>query len=463
MVHDQRDGELCSEMKPLFSHADTVALFTGSRSRPWDGVGPKALEVVHIWGEALLAVRHASAGSIVLGSQPGAMLVPPEELPGDNFALFTFEGDAVFCTFSELWDGSVMDESSQIPLRELGPRGHSAGLGLRRMELRAKECVQVRIGGSSFVARLVSPGARISGVRPPIDKPLLGIGGLSAFLGAMITILALTQSPPPRAETNLDERYRIELLLKNIEEPPPVEAPKVKEAGGEKAKREEGRTGERLAKMKEARGEKRKQQVDQEIADNAGVLGALSDNAALADTLGGANGAIMSGVGGLIGARGTQVGVGLGERGGGLGGGGHTDGLSDGDGPGTKGRRSGYGEDAGPQPPKQDGVIPGNDVMVFSNAIDRAQIDAVIRRNIARFRYCYQRQLTRHPDMSGKVVVKFSIARDGSVGLAETKASSLGNVETEECMNTVMRSLTFPEPRGGGVVIVSYPFLFAPG
>jgi hypothetical protein len=31
----------------------------------------------------------------------------------------------------------------------------------------------------------------------------------------------------------------------------------------------------------------------------------------------------------------------------------------------------------------------------------------------------------------------------------------------ESCVLTVMRSLKFPKPRGGGIVVVTYPLVFA--
>ena len=78
-------------------------------------------------------------------------------------------------------------------------------------------------------------------------------------------------------------------------------------------------------------------------------------------------------------------------------------------------------------------------------------------------RYCYQRALQQSPGLGGKVVIGFSIARDGSVSSARTKTSSLKHPEVEECVVGRFLRMQFPTPRGGGVVMVSYPFLFAPG
>jgi hypothetical protein len=139
------------------------------------------------------------------------------------------------------------------------------------------------------------------------------------------------------------------------EPPPDVKKPDQNPDAGEgaKAKREEGKVGKKDAKMEKAKGDKvemNKQQVDREVAENAGVLGAMRDGGEMDGVFGtsGLNSDLTGGIGGLIGAKGTQIGSGgLGSRGSGLGGGGTADGLG---GLGTKGRgsgASGYGEGGG--------------------------------------------------------------------------------------------------------------------
>ena len=44
-----------------------------------------------------------------------------------------------------------------------------------------------------------------------------------------------------------------------------------------------------------------------------------------------------------------------------------------------------------------------------------------------------------------------------------TKSSTMGNKAVEGCINSRFQRFKFPEPKGGGIVIVSYPFIFQPG
>ncbi len=251
---------------------------------------------------------------------------------------------------------------------------------------------------------------------------------------------------------------------------------------GAKAKREEGKVGKPDAKMEKAKGNKvemDRTEIDRELAENAGVLGSLDGelgtfgdsglNEDFFDDFDEVNGDldhdIADDLAGGIGGDGTQMGsAGLGSRGSGLGGGGTSDGLG---GLGTKGTgsgTSGYGSGGGGFGAKGEGGIGriGGDPIILG-ALDKSLIDAVIKRNMNQIRYCYQRELTNNPNLSGKITVKFVIAKDGTVSSASTKASTMGSPAVENCINGRFLDFQFPEPKGGGIVIVSYPFIFSPG
>ena len=60
----------------------------------------------------------------------------------------------------------------------------------------------------------------------------------------------------------------------------------------------------------------------------------------------------------------------------------------------------------------------------------------------------------------GKVLVQFTIAKDGSVTKSETVSTSLRNPETEACLNERVATATFPALERGEKAIVKYPFVF---
>lgn len=113
------------------------------------------------------------------------------------------------------------------------------------------------------------------------------------------------------------------------------------------------------------------------------------------------------------------------------------------------------------------------DTLLLLGALDRVVIDATIKTHMTDLRDCYQAVLS--PQMfakqpGGRIVVRFTIGVDGSVTDAAIKSRewTIGRKPApsdgiEACMLHEFRGMVFPEPRGGGVVIVSYPFQFSPG
>ena len=96
-------------------------------------------------------------------------------------------------------------------------------------------------------------------------------------------------------------------------------------------------------------------------------------------------------------------------------------------------------------------------------SLDKELIRQVIKRNINQIRYCYESQLTRNPKLSGKVSVKFVISASGSVAQSQVAQATTINAELETCVAGRVRTWVFPKPKGGGVVIVTYPFVFTQG
>ncbi len=97
-------------------------------------------------------------------------------------------------------------------------------------------------------------------------------------------------------------------------------------------------------------------------------------------------------------------------------------------------------------------------------ALDKSIIDRVVKSHLRQIRFCYEKELSKDPKLSGKILVKFVIAATGSVSSATTNMSTMKNPIVEECVNKKFLRMKFPSPEGGGVVIVKYPFVFnSPG
>jgi Ca-activated chloride channel family protein len=97
-------------------------------------------------------------------------------------------------------------------------------------------------------------------------------------------------------------------------------------------------------------------------------------------------------------------------------------------------------------------------------SLDKSIVRRVVREKRDQVRYCYERELTRTPGLgTGKVVMKFIVTATGSVRQASVSSSTLNSPAVESCLATRMRTWRFPKPQGGGIVVVTYPFLFSQG
>jgi hypothetical protein len=82
---------------------------------------------------------------------------------------------------------------------------------------------------------------------------------------------------------------------------------------------------------------------------------------------------------------------------------------------------------------------------------------------------CYEGALARRPALGGRLVLKFAIVGDPTVGgIVEDAAfadeSDLKDEEMETCVRESLMTLTFDKPpSGGGKVTVTYPVVFSPG
>ena len=84
----------------------------------------------------------------------------------------------------------------------------------------------------------------------------------------------------------------------------------------------------------------------------------------------------------------------------------------------------------------------------------------VIDQHRHQIRYCYNQALIRQPELTGKLTMRFTIGERGYVAHASVAKSNLGSAGMESCITKRIRTWKFPAPRGGGSVMVNYPFLF---
>jgi len=469
---------------------------------------PSVLEVNQIWGQTLVDTRHYTRRShgkdVTIGSQVGFkwhllgidmgwisrglayilpftppmwsdvqttwrddFYVPDDALRDDAHTLFVHHPDAASYTarVQPDWDGFVDLEDGRYTFDELVASGRATARH-ETIEIPMTEGLRlmVDIEDLVFFAHLVPAGARLTArADDEVDYPFLSLFSLVGFLGLLFAGVMWFSTPQPVVTVlDIDEDYFADIVLT---QPPPEPAPDATPEGeGERAKGDEGERGDPTEppELAPRNAPIARQMLDRQIVQNTAIMNALETMQMLSSTE--LDDDLASGIHNLRDATGWTPGHGgLGERDGGLGGGGRFDSI--GPGMGTHGLGAGelaYG--VGLRTAKEEPTlrnIGGEPIVV--GALDSALIDAVIKRHMSQIKYCYTRQLNKNPNLGGKLAMKFVIANDGSVSNAQVKSSTLGDSAVDACMIRQFLRMDFPPPKGNGIVVVSYPFLFTRG
>jgi TonB family protein len=394
------------------------------------------------WRDTVLDTLEVRAPrTVTAGSGPGVDVTVDTPLLGERFAIATVEADRVRV---ELPPGArargpgdrVAPEASIL----LGPgQSITVDLGDLSLDLSRPPPLDLRLG------------------RPPIDADFARVALISLVLHAFLVVLVLI-SPRPSELIDVLARARSPFdHTRTVRVPDPPKAPKI-------GKRHfEGKKGPPLADSRRTGFRGKDPRHDRALAKDTGLLALLRGR-------GGASAVVLSrgdlsGVANAIAALGPSGGTADAGGTGGLG--------TRGDGPGCPGCTAlEIGEIGDPRGRPDGELILGTkkrprvtpcgmgSCRTHIEGISRAEVSRVILRNLPRFKYCYERELNAHPNLSGKVTVRFTIAPTGQVAEAGIGESSLDNEAVQQCVVKTMASLVFPAPRGGGIAVVSYPFVF---
>ena len=516
---DQLEAEISEDVMAFLMRSGATSGGSGI-----DLTKPKVLEVAEVWGDTVLEIKHfGKAGPpVTAGTSTGfrwrfigipiawvprafASLttlmgptlseseeewkndyyVPTSCLPHDDYDLFEWEGtknDGQYvCNISDKWSGFVdigEERHSFNDLIESG-RAQAAGPGQFQVPVTDDTRIIADLGEVVFFGQMVHSSKKV--VVPfgkNIDAPFLAIMEFFMFLmGGIITYIELNRDSVTaividtddffeEAQQDLEEQEEIEEELVQEDQLAEDAEPEDEEAGEARID-EEGLTGVPDALLEETRGNPENladETTDMEAVDDAGIFGAMDDLGAEA---GSSNTGLdnVGPVGTNIGVLGTQRGThGFGTRGTGSGGGGSS---VTGVGQGTHGRgtgRAGYGQGGGGGGGRRSASVAAvSDDAFVLGAYPREWVFEVIQDNISKFAYCYTRQLTRNPNLQGDISVMFTISGDGSVAQANTANTTMNNSAVESCVNTQMRTLTFPPHPGGpsNFASVTYPFAFS--
>jgi outer membrane biosynthesis protein TonB len=92
-------------------------------------------------------------------------------------------------------------------------------------------------------------------------------------------------------------------------------------------------------------------------------------------------------------------------------------------------------------------------------SISQSEVTALLKRNMDKFRYCYEKSLLKDSSLAGVVKLSWTVSTSGKASGAQVVSSELNNNELHSCLMGVLTRLQFP-PAKGGAVELKYPFVF---
>lgn len=428
----------------------------------------RVLEVRIYWGTILLDIMHRQRPkAITIGDTKSAdVFIASDGLPVDAFPLLrTIDGECVL-TFTTAMEGELELAGSVRSLASFRGTADDALEGAYRVTLPTEARAVVHWGGMTFALRFV-PKTQALPNRwwRDIDHQAanLLLVSLFAHLAFIVTLLTAPRDAASLREDILGGVHQALLL-----EPPTMTAhlertlTKLQDTRDQNAasiahaERTPAKAPDRAAATG-SNADKRDALItkfQRLINDGSRIdasLGAVSISGALFDVVGTVGHDRSPGVVGL-GVRGSVQSVG-----------GPT--ASRGIGPiGTIGKVGRLG-DAGYGPSKglgahKDRGLASLSTPVMIGALPRELIQRVINANKAQVRYCYEVELQRDQNLEGKVAVKWIIGATGAVAQVVVTESTMRSPRVGQCLAEKIRGWRFPQPAGGGVVEVNYPFVF---
>ncbi len=434
----------------------------------------RMLEVVMVWSNTVIGVGHFTPkdGSITVGDSAKASFnLSSDLIPEKDFGIVKPEDDDYRLTIANGMTMQVRDgDGNLLSLEELV----EGGSALRSSDdtetytytLGLHEQVVVNIEDTSLLVRYVRPSKRIkTAAFKQLDYHFTKVFSTSA-IAHMLLIAALLLTPvnlerlsddlfanPNRFAQLIVEPPEEEQMFEEILELEELKAEDETKFGEFEEEPEVELEEDALVVDLDQREEDREKVLETALIsalDDAGtsLLGADGIGTGINEALGGIDGDGLADAYGMTGifSRATGPGGGTGPLGIGI-------------------SRTIGGDEARQVDLRRRDSAPVKvtlDLTVIEGGLDREVIARVVRRHQNEIRYCYERELQRDPNLHGRIAVQWIIDGTGTVARATIQDSTMGNSNVENCIIVRVRRWRFPEPRGGGVVQVTYPWIFSP-
>jgi outer membrane biosynthesis protein TonB len=420
--------------------------------------------------------------NITIGQSAKNMFVVLSDALPRNWLLFEASGSGYTAHFSDGMDARIAVGNEIISLSQLKQTGKIQKRGaawVLPLDERARG--KITLADMTILFQFVTPpppqprpqlpasvrGSALSGV----DWFFATVAAIS-FLAHLIFVIYLRNVDWPRKPDieAVPDRFVQMVVKKEEKKPEPkkeevakTEEPKKEEKkkGDEEKKVKKELTEEEKAKLAEAKAKadaERRARLAEQVKSTGllKLLGAKGADGSIADVLG--KGDVdrdqekaFQGVGGVGVANSDSL---RGIKSGGSGSGRVADAGSLRGGAGIAGAETGKG--AGERTVK--GAIK-TEAPAVDGDLDPNMVAKEVRSRLGAIKACYERALKRNPNLSGKVVIHWTITQAGTVSGVDVEQDTLGDAEVASCIKSLIARWRFPAPSGGSVD-VSFPFVF---
>jgi hypothetical protein len=449
------------------------------------GESDVGVELRILWGDSLLeAASYVKPKQPVLVGETEKCTLKLEGLPVPELPVLRYADGEYRFTFTRGMTGVVEEKGARTAFGELvkarKAHGDESLDGAYWVAVPKAGAVRAEVGSHLAIEARPRRPQRIKGAPfwERINYQFLNLFLILFFLQAGFIVAA--NNFPYDTDVVADDLFKNPSRMAKFVIKPPEPQPKQQGGQGEKKdepgemaekhKGDEGQMGRKDAPKTNARSAPKAIDPNaKEIVKRSGLLGALGRGGGGLSTVfgsGGLGGDLRGAVGNMFGpVVGDSYGLGgLGIRGSGTGGGGQGETIGIGA-VGTKGRGGGlgsYGTGVGGLGKKGDrDVNVATGPATVMGSIDKELIRKVIQDHAAQIRYCYETQLAINPRLQGKVAIKWVINADGSASSPQVdhSATTLEDAKVHECMMSRITSWAFPKPKGGGIAVITYPWI----
>ena len=451
----------------------------------------RPLRVAVLWNGTIINERiFDEPRKITIGEDIGATFTLPKGQLDIPKRMTLFQGNAVTGNYqlalTREMRGRVSLSDTQMSVQEAITSRTSGVAGINRVGLGVEDWGIIHVGALAIFFQFIQPERRVSKKGLALfDTNMAASSATSALIHVSLVLATLflweedaVIKRPKHVFLEFDVRAEYE---EDVEEKEDIPEPEKDEDEGleddttaKAAEGEEGKFGDpdldpmieskipkNDARMVKNIDPKKVGLVDMLSSQKLGGIGAIAsiiraDSGGLVNKMavamaGSDTGFVLGGGSGGMGFKGTGTG------GGGTGGFGRIHGLGKIDTGGGTGRLASLGH-KGKKLVSKVQIGAGRS----TGFCKRADIAKNVRRRARSIKACYEARLQVKKGLKGKMTVRWTIGMSGRVQSAQVVNSSLGDGGVQGCILRVIRRMSFAKPEGG-VCIVQWPFVFAPG